>query len=261
VPVHVLLPPSEAKSVGGRGRPLVRQSPHPLLGADRERVLDALATLVRARPDQAAAALLLPPAVMADALAANAGVRAAPTLPALRRYQGVVYDGFDFAALSAREQRLAARSVWVFSGLFGVVRGDEAVPHYRVPAKAVLPGIGVAGTYWRPRLDLALPQLLRGRGPVIDLRSSDYAAMWRPRGELADRTISVRVLSPLPTGGTGVVSYPSKFAKGLLAAALVRRAADGAPVTSIEDVAAAWLTAGGPDAEIAAPDRLVLYTA
>jgi hypothetical protein len=261
VPVHVLLPPGEAKSAGGRGRPLVRQSPHPLLAADRERVLDALATLVRGRPDRAAAALLLPPAVTADALAANTDVRTAPTLPALRRYQGVVYDGLDFASLNEREQRLAARSLWVFSGLFGVVRGDEAVPQYRVPAKAVLPGIGVAGTYWRPRLDVVLPQLLRGRGPVIDLRSSDYAAMWRPRGELAERTISVRVLSPLPAGGTGVVSYPSKFAKGRLASALVRRAAGGASVTGIEDVAAAWLATGGPDADIAAPGRVVLYTA
>ena len=27
----------------------------------------------------------------------------------------------------------------VFSGVFGVVRGDEAIPDYRVPAKAALP--------------------------------------------------------------------------------------------------------------------------
>jgi cytoplasmic iron level regulating protein YaaA (DUF328/UPF0246 family) len=151
--------------------------------------------------------------------------------------------------------------VWVFSGLFGVVRGDEAVPLYRVPAKAVLPGVGVVGTYWRPRLDVMLPQLLRGRGPIIDLRSSDYAAMWRPRGALAERTINVRVLSPLPGGGTGVVSYPSKLAKGQLAAALVQRAAAGDAIVDIDDVAAAWLAAGGSDADIAGTDKLVLFTA
>lgn len=259
--MHLLLPPSEAKSTGGRGRPLPNQNPHPLLGADREAVLDALARLLDGRPDQAAKALLLPPAVAADALAANARVRTAPTLPALRRYQGVVYDGLDFGALTEREQRRAMRSLWVFSGLFGVVRGDEPIPTYRVPAKAVLPDVGVVGTYWRPRLDVVLPQLLRGRGPVVDLRSSDYAAMWRPRGDLAARTISVRVLSPLPGGGTGVVSYSSKLAKGRLAAALVRRSAAGDKVNAVDDVAAAWLAAGGPDADIAAPGRLVLFTA
>jgi hypothetical protein len=257
--VRVLLPPSEAKHPGGRGRPLSARPPHPLLGDARREVRDALTRLLAGPREAAAQALLLPPATVDDALAANARIAGCGTVPALRRYAGVVYDGFAAAGLDEGEQRLAARSVLVFSGLLGVVRGDEAVPLYRVPAKAVLPGLGVAGTVWRPVLTDAMPQLL-GRGLIVDLRSSDYAAMWRPRGVLAARTVAVRVLSPLPNGGRGVVSYPSKFAKGRLAAALVRRAAAGGEVARVEDVAAAWLEDGGAHAEVSSPDLVVVHT-
>src|SRR6185437_7127979 len=158
--VRILLPPSEGKTPGGRGRPLARRGLTGPLAEDRAIVLDALATLLTADPGKAADALLLPAGVAATALAADSAVLSAPTSPALRRYAGVVYDGLGFDALPPDVQRLAGRTVLVFSGLWGVVRGDEAVPDYRVPAKAVLPGIGVVGTFWRPRLDEELPPML-----------------------------------------------------------------------------------------------------
>jgi hypothetical protein len=230
-----------------------------VLGESRERVLAALEALLDGPEQRAAEALLLPPATVAAALSADRRARTSPTVPALRRYAGTVYDGLASVGLDNSEQRLAARSVMIFSGLFGVVRGDEPVPDYRVPAKAVLPGIGVAATFWRPLLDTAVPALL-GRGPVVDLRSSDYAAMWRPKGRDADRMIRVRVLSPLPKGGSGVVSYPSKYAKGRLAAALVRRCAAGRPVRGPEDVVSAWLDVDGPHGETESDGQVVLYT-
>lgn len=259
--MRVLLPPSEAKQPGGRGRPLSARAGHPLLGDARARALDALATLLAGGRTAAARALLLPPATVDDALAANGGVRTSPTQPALRRYAGVVYDGLASVALDAAAERAAARSLMVFSGLFGVVRADEPVPLYRVPAKAVLPGIGVAATFWRPVLTSAMPDLLgRGAGLIVDLRSSDYAAMWRPRGALAERTVQVRVLSPLPAGGRGVVSYPSKFAKGELAGALARAVATGRTVQAAHDVAEIWREHSGQHAEVAATDLVVVHT-
>ena len=256
--MRILLPPSEAKTTGGRGRPVGSGTLSGPLAEPRRLMLDALATLVDADPAAAAAALALPRGVADEALAVNRGVSASRTTAALRRYAGVVYEGLGFDAMSPQVQRLAARGVLIFSGLWGVLRGDEPVPAYRVPAKAVLPGIGVAGTFWRPRLDEVLPALL-GRDMVVDLRSSDYAAMWRPRAALAERVIAVRVLSPLPRGGYGVISYNSKLAKGRLAAALLSREAAGLPCRGVDDVVAAWLDAGGRGAEPAThPGRLDL---
>ncbi|MCW2494594.1 MAG: hypothetical protein JWQ77_518 [Jatrophihabitans sp.] len=256
--VQLLLPPSEAKNPGGRGRSFAARAPHPLLGQQRALMLAALARLVAGDPAEAAEALLLPPNVAAAAVAANTAVRDSPTVPALRRYAGIVYDGLGFQSLPAEVQRLAVRRVYVFSGLFGVVRGDEAVPDYRVPAKASLPGVGVAGTAWRPVLDEAMPAIL-GRGPVIDLRSSDYQAMWRPAGAFATRVLTVRVLSPLPAGGVGVVSYPSKYAKGRLAAALLTAELAGTRIADIEDVAGVWRASTGYAAEVQGPTSLVIH--
>ena len=169
----------------------------------------------------------------------NARVRTAPTLRHCGGTPAWSTTGSRTLQLPPDVQRLAHRDVLVFSGLFGVVRGDEAVPPYRVPAKAVLPGIGTAGTFWRRELDRALPPML-GRGLVVDLRSTDYAAMWRPDHDLAatcrDRARPV----PDPERRLAVVSFASKLAKGRLAAALLRRAAAGGAVASAEDVAAAW---------------------
>jgi uncharacterized protein len=257
--VRVLLPPSEAKAPGGRGRPLSARPSDPLLGDSRARALDALDRLVRGPRDDAARALLLPPSTVEAALAANAGVRGSGTVPALRRYAGVVYDGLAPHTFSPQELRLAGRTVLIFSGLFGVVRAAEPVPDYRVPAKAVLPGVGVAGTFWRPVLDKAMPALVDD-DLVVDLRSSDYAAMWRPRASAAARTVQVRVLSPLPNGGRGVVSFPSKFAKGRLAAALVRSAAAGATVRTAADVAEIWRADSGLDAEVGDRGLVVVHT-
>jgi cytoplasmic iron level regulating protein YaaA (DUF328/UPF0246 family) len=258
--VHLLLPPSEGKTLGGRGRSLRSRPVDSPLAEARVRAISALLDLVATGPAAAAQALLLPGGVALDALKANAAVLDSPTMPALRRYAGVVYDGLGFGTLTAPEQRLAGRSSLVFSGLFGVVRGDETIPAYRVPAKAVLPGLGIASTFWRPLLAEVLDDRLR-RGLVIDLRSTDYAAMWRPNRSMAQRVIAVRVLSPAPRGGHAVISYNSKFAKGLLARALVQRVVAGGAVTDPDDIAAAWASCGGVDCVPVADGGLDLYTA
>ncbi|WP_375492519.1 peroxide stress protein YaaA [uncultured Jatrophihabitans sp.] len=246
--MRLLLPPSETKRPGGRGRSLrTRTATHPL-DASRAGALDALAELL-AHDDRAAAmqALLLPPAAADAALRANAAVRDAPTMPAIRRYAGTVYQGLAYDELTRAEQHVAVRTTLIFSGLFGVLRGDEPVPDYRVPAKAVLPGIGTAATYWRPRLAAPLAGTVRDE-LVVDLRSGDYAAMWRPTGRAREHVVAIRILSPVPRGGLGVVSFTSKLAKGRLAAELVRRQAAGELPRDHHDVVAAWMSCGGVDA-------------
>jgi len=255
--VHILLPPSEGKTPGGRGKPLTPDDS--ALGRGRSALLAALDTLVAGDPAKAADALLLPPGVADDALTANAAVARSRTMPALRRYAGVVYDGLAYERLSPAAQKLAGRCVHIFSGLLGVVRGAEAVPNYRVPAKATLPGIGVAGTYWRPILTDVLRERLAD-GLIVDLRSSDYAAMWRPDKATAERVVTVRILSKTPSGRYAVISYNSKLAKGLLAAALLEAAAAGTQVDSAETIVQTWVRIG-IQGETRNSHHLDLYTA
>lgn len=249
--MRILLPPSEAKNPGGRGRCLDAASrPAQPIDEPRQLALDSLAQLLHS-PD-AAGALLLPGSVVQAAIEMNRQVRSSPTMPAVQRYSGVVYDGLDIRVRSAAVRALAGRQLLIFSGLFGILRGAEPIPAYRVPAKAVLPNLGVVGTFWRPRLTELMPGLLERAGLIVDLRSTDYAAMWLPAPADAEaaRLVSVRVLSRKPGGGEAVISYPSKLAKGKLTGALLERHAARLSVRSAEDVAAAWSGLGGRDARL-----------
>lgn len=215
----ILLPPSEGKAEAGTGRRLdLSKLSLPELNPAREEVLAALVDLC-AGPDEAAAreALGLSEGQRGE-LRRNARLRAAATAPAGRIYTGVLYEALDLATLPPAAERLARRSVLVSSGLWGAVRLTDRIPPYRCPIGARLPGIGALSAYWRRALAEAMATAA-GTGPVLDLRSGAYAATWAPRGKLAERTVTVRVLHEREVDGVptrSVVSHFNKATKGRL---------------------------------------------
>jgi uncharacterized protein len=259
--MRILLPPSEGKNAGGQGPSLSASGfPSDPIGRHRRRLAAAVEQAAGRTRRTAMAAFVLPEAVADAAIAANALVTSSPTRPALDRYAGVVYAGLYADTMSAAERKTAEGQVLIFSGLFGVLSGADPVPDYRVPAAAKLARIGLVGSSWRPILARALPARLDGL--VVDLRSTDYTAMWRPAP--AQSAVAVRIMTEMPNGRLMVVSYVSKQAKGRLARALIERSAAGEVAATADDVARAWIEAGlgqlapGP---LAAKGRLDLITA
>jgi len=126
----------------------------------------------------------------------------------------------------------------VFSGAFGALTGDEPVPLHRVPASATVPRIGGLATYWRKVLAVALAPRIEEAELVVDLRSSDYAAMWHPAPSQVGRVVTVRVLEDRG-GRLQPVSWSSKHGKGLLARELLRADSGRRSVRTVDDVAAA----------------------
>jgi cytoplasmic iron level regulating protein YaaA (DUF328/UPF0246 family) len=260
--VRILLPPSEGKTSGGDGPPLAELGfgPGPV-GRHRARLCAAVQRAATRTRRTAMAAFALPEAVADAAITANAVVSTSPTRPALDRYAGVVFDGLRAATMTGAERAAAEEHVLVFSGLFGALGAGDPIPDYRVPAASVLPRIGLVGASWRPVLTAALPARL-GAGLVVDLRSTDYAAMWRAPKTLA--CVSVRILTEMPDGRLMIVSYVSKLAKGRLARALVERAAAGETATDAADIVRAWVESGlglPAPGDPAVPGRLELITA
>ena len=212
----ILLPPSEGKAVPSRGRPLdLSTLSFPALTGARERLLGALEEL-SARDD--AAQVLGIGATQADLVALNARVRTAPTARADAVYTGVLYDALGFADLSTAARRRATTRVAVVSSLFGLVRPGDRVPAYRLSGDVTLPGHGPVAGVWRGVLGEAVTDAL-GAGLLVDLRSTTYAAFWRPPEELARRTATVRVLHE-SGGRRSVVSHFNKATKGRLVRAL-----------------------------------------
>ncbi|GAA3851102.1 peroxide stress protein YaaA [Streptomyces lacrimifluminis] len=213
----VLLPPSEGKAASGRGAPLKLESLSlPGLTAAREAVLGELVELCVGDEDKAREVLGLSEGLRAE-VAKNVDLLTAGARPAGSVYTGVLYDALDLASLDAAAKKRAARSLLVFSGLWGAVRVTDRIPSYRCSMGVKLPGLGALGAHWRAPMAAVLPEVAGG-GLVLDLRSSAYAAAWRPRGEVAGRTATVRVLHA-PT--RKVVSHFNKATKGRIVRSLV----------------------------------------
>lgn len=234
----ILLPPSEGKSASGTGAPLDPATLwQPSLNPARERVLAALVALCAADVDQAVSALGLSGGQRAEVLR-NVGLRGAATSPAEEIYSGVLYDALAPATLPAPARRSLARSVLIFSGLWGAVRLGDRIPPYRCAIGARLPGLGGLGTYWRGAMQPVLTEAA-GDDLVLDLRSSAYAASWSPQGTAAGQTVAVRVLQERRIDGAvrrSVVSHFNKATKGRLVRDLALAAA--APRTPAELVTA-----------------------
>jgi uncharacterized protein len=249
--VLVLLPPSEGKAPSGRGAPLKPEALSlPGLGAARETVLDALVALCSGDEEKAREVLKLSEGQRGE-VARNTALRTAGTRTAGTLYTGVLYDALDLATLDAAAKRRAARSLLVFSGLWGAVRVTDRIPSYRCSMGVSLPGVGGLASFWRPAMARVLPEAA-GDGLVLDLRSSAYAAAWKPQGRVAERTATVRVLHARVVDGVerrSVVSHFNKATKGRLLRALL--ASGAAPRTPEELVDALRQLGFAPEVAVA----------
>jgi uncharacterized protein len=216
--VLVLLPPSETKAPGGDGAPLdlARLTAADALTGVRTELVEALAKLADDVPASRAALGLS--AKQDDEIARNAALWAAPTLPALLRYTGVLYNALDVRSLTRAQRSRAVRRLAVGSALFGLVGADDPVPAYRLSAGSVLPGLPGLRALWRPVLS---PVLAGVDDLVVDLRSGSYAALAPVPG-----AVTVQVLSERPDGTRAVVSHLNKAHKGRLARLLAATTAE-----------------------------------
>lgn len=229
VSMLILLPPSESKSTGGSGAPLdLAGLSWPELTDVRRTIADDLVALSADR-DAAMAALKLGPK-LAGEVDVNAALFTSPTMPALDRYTGVLYDALDAANLSpAARSRLA-----VGSALFGVVGGEDMIPAYRLSGGSKLPGADGAAPTMRARWGRAITEALTGgdHGLIVDLRSGAYMNLGKVPGA---------VMATVLTTEGKVVSHFNKHHKGLLARALAEAAG---PVESLDDAVAVARDAG-----------------
>jgi cytoplasmic iron level regulating protein YaaA (DUF328/UPF0246 family) len=213
----ILLPPSETKAFPAEARPVDLGSlALPELAPTRARLLKALVRLARGRAPAALEALGLSPGQSGE-LAHNRELLSAPAGVAAEVYTGVLYDALDLAAL--HRQGITTDHVLIFSGLWGVLRPSDRIPHYRCSAGAKLPAAGLVSAAWRRALRAPLAGHAGDR-LVVDLRSGAYASLWAPGAS----AVTVRVLHERESGGVvrrSVVSHFNKATKGRLTRALL----------------------------------------
>lgn len=225
----ILLPPSEGKSAGGRGGAWAPGSMAIDLDERRAVVMAALVRAMRGNEERRRALLGVKGAALAAATAADRSVSTSPTLPAIERYTGVLFEALDHRTLPAAARRRLDRSVVVLSGLWGVVAPPDPIPDYKLKMGASLPRLGKLSSYWRADVTARLEGLAAGRR-VWNLLPQEHDAAFRPTAR--PEQVSVAFLEPGRDGALVAVSHRNKFLKGALVRHLLEH-----PGTRPEDLA------------------------
>lgn len=243
----ILLPPSETKRAGGDGPPLdLSTLSFPDLTPARRQALAAVRALSR-NLAAAAGMLRLGPASAGEA-ARNRVLGSAPTMAALDRYDGVLFDELDAGSLPASARQFAGEHLAIGSALFGLSGALDRIPAYRLSHDSRLPGTTL-GRIWKP----ALADALAARpGLVVDLRSEGYAALGPAPAR--EGSVYVRVLSHDGEGRKRALNHFNKKGKGAFARRLLLAGIDHPDVASLRD----WAHAEGILLEPGAPGELDL---
>jgi cytoplasmic iron level regulating protein YaaA (DUF328/UPF0246 family) len=222
--MRIVLPPSETKLSGGDGPPLDLDSlAFPSLTGLRSQLVDELGQL--SRDTEAAITALKLGAKGEGLLAANREIATSPTLQAIARYTGVVYDALDYPSLDEAAKAHANQVLWVFSALFGPLRATDQIPNYRLSADSTLAGGKLA-----KRWGVVAGDIWPG-GFTLDLRSEAYRQLAPLQ---VGSGVFVRMVTDGPRGRVSL-GHRNKATKGNLVRHLV---SSKAILASIDDLVA-----------------------
>jgi hypothetical protein len=221
----ILLPPSETKRDGGTDGSrldLASLSFPELTRARRSAMagLRAISTSVAASTK----ALGLGPTQRFE-IDRNRAIASSPTMPAIERYTGVLYDAIDVDGLDVAAREFLAQHAIVHSALFGLVRADDSIPAYRFSHDTRIPGTSLAKIWSRANATV----LEAAAGLVLDLRSESYVHL----GPAGDRSVLVRVVTDDGAGHRRALNHFNKHGKGELVRALAMGGQDFATVDEL----------------------------
>lgn len=223
--MRLLLPPSEGKTQpeSAADQFALENLSFRALDEQRLKTLSALAKLASG-PNDAACKELGLGKTNSDLLPQQVNLATAAAAPSLDVYTGVLYQELfkylgkqSYNKLTELQRTRMDERVLIFSGLWGVVTPSDPIPAYRLPAKATLPGLGKVGTTWKSHLKEAIPT----DGLLIDMRSSDYRAMWT---SAAAESVYVNALVEYPNGQRKTISHMAKASRGRVAGCLLKTA-------------------------------------
>lgn len=213
--MRILLPPSETKALGGDGPPLAQSPIRDNLAESREQIIDALIELC-GDAEKAIKALKLGPKQHSD-VDRNLEIQTSPTMPAVDRYTGVLFDALK------SEGPVKGESLLIQSALFGLIPANTPIPYYRFSWDSKLVGINLK-KHWQH----AHQNYFEDGEAVLDMRSKSYQEL-APVSN-AERWV-VEVLVEYSNGTRKPLNHFNKKAKGVFA-----RFADIENLKSIQQV-------------------------
>ncbi|MDO5032474.1 peroxide stress protein YaaA [Corynebacterium sp.] len=229
--MFIILPPSETKAHGGSGPALNWEKlSFPGLNSIRQEIAAELENL---DVDTALKVLGISEKLRAEA-ESNTRLSSSPTMPAIERFTGVLYDALSPSTLPPAARECLA----IGDALFGILRAEDPIPHYRLSGGSKLGGRTLKSR-WGRAISAELEALRQGGELILDMRSGAYQQLGKLKG-----AITVRVESVREDGSRKVVSHFNKHYKGELARVLALAHARGEELSGIEELAAVAEAAG-----------------
>ena len=231
----VLLPPSETKRTGGPEGTRLDYAALSWQELTKPRAAAVEAVRKVSRNLVTATSALKLGGTQSEEVLRNRVILTSPVLPAIDRYEGVLYEGLDAGSLTSEQRAFAGRHVAIASAAFGLTAALDPIPAYRLSHDSRLPGVSLA-RLWRAPLAAVLAST---DGLLLDLRSEAYAKL----GPLPDRpdALFVRVVSEDEAGRRRALNHFNKMGKGEFVRRLIQGGVDHADAGAL----LAWAAAAG----------------
>lgn len=243
----VILPPSETKAEGGTADRLdLKALRFPELTTRRRPLIAAVRTLAR-DPEAAMKALKIGPKLRGE-VERNRTVGTSPTMPALERYTGVLFDPLLAGQLSDQQRAFAAEHIVIHSALFGLVGAQDLIPAYRLSHDSRVPGHPLK-KHWRAVIEGVLS---KQPGLILDLRSEAYVELGPAPAR--DGSYFVRVVAEDASGQKRALNHFNKKGKGEFVRALLQQGVDFGDVDALLE----WAARAGIRLQIAGAGELEL---
>jgi cytoplasmic iron level regulating protein YaaA (DUF328/UPF0246 family) len=153
----------------------------------------------------------------------TAGYDSSQTSPAIKIYDGVLYQGLGWNSLSATQKNRANSRVLIVSALFGLVKPLDQIFQYKIKIDSKL---------WRDPIAAVSAKFVNEL--VIDCRSSTYKSVWTVNPE---NTVDVRVFK-VNGAERSVITHMSKKYRGELTRHLLMQANDPTTPAEVQRMAA-----------------------
>jgi len=144
-------------------------------------------------------------------------------IPAIFAFNGEVYKGFDVSSLSELELTRAQESLFILSGLYGVLKPLDLLYPYRLEMGTrwqISPSQKNLYDFWRKKLTNHLKSELSANESIVNLASTEYSKV------IDFKLLKNKVITPqfkeFKNGEFKVVMMYAKHARGAMARYIVQ---------------------------------------
>ncbi len=176
--MKILLAPSETKALGGEGHFDVAHLFFQALHPKQQSIIEHYNNTLRQASNETLSTMLGIKKLDELALYRH-DITTLPVMKAIQRYSGVAFEYLDYASLEPLSQMYIDQHLVLFSNLFGILKPDDLIPHYKLKQAQSI-GEMKTDRYYQEAIAEILDSYLEGE-ELLDIRAGYYDKFYKPK--------------------------------------------------------------------------------